>query len=59
MQRAAKYFGLTYYPEADQIIHGLRTAVITPEGKVFALYKGNEWKPSDALRDLSSSLGKS
>lgn len=59
VQRAAKYFGLVYYPEADQIVHGLRTAVITPGGKVFAVYRGNEWKPSDALRDLSSSLGKS
>jgi protein SCO1 len=59
VQRAAKYFGLTYYPEADQIVHGLRTAVITPDGKIFAVYRGNEWKPSDALRDLSGALGKS
>ena len=59
VQRAAQYFGLTYYPEADQIVHGLRTAVITPEGKIFALYKGNQWQPSDALRDLSRALGKS
>lgn len=58
VQRAAKYFGLIYYPEADQIVHGLRTAIIAPDGKVFIVYRGNEWKPSDALRDLSSSLGK-
>jgi protein SCO1 len=59
VQRAAKYFGLIYYPEADQIVHGLRTAVITPDGKIFAVYRGNEWKPADALRDLSGALGKS
>jgi protein SCO1/2 len=59
IERAARYFGLTYYPETDQIVHSLRTAVITPDGKVFTIYRGNEWKPSDALRDLSSSLGKS
>jgi protein SCO1/2 len=59
VQRAAKYFGLTYYPETDQIVHALRTAVITPDGKVFVIYRGNEWKPDDALRDLSNSLGKS
>jgi protein SCO1/2 len=59
VQRAAKYFGLTYYPETDQIVHALRTAVITPDGKVFVIYRGNEWKPDDALRDLNNSLGKS
>jgi protein SCO1/2 len=59
VQRAAKYYGLTYYPETDQIVHALRTAVITPDGKVFVIYRGNEWKPDDALRDLSNSLGKS
>jgi protein SCO1/2 len=59
VQRAAKYFGLIYYPEADQIVHALRTAIITPDGKIYTIYKGNEWKPADALRDLGSSLGKS
>jgi protein SCO1/2 len=59
IERAAKYFGLTYFPETDQIVHSLRTAVITPDGKVFTIYEGNRWKPSDALRDLTSALGKS
>jgi protein SCO1 len=59
IQRAAKYFGLTYYQETDQIVHALRTAIITPDGKIHTIYRGNEWKPADALRDLSSALGKS
>ena len=59
VQRAASYFGLTYYPESDQIIHELRTAIITPHGKIFAIYRGNGWKPADALRDLNTALGKS
>ena len=58
VQRAARYFGLTYYPESDQIIHGLRTAIITPDGKIFTIYRGNEWKPANALRDLNDALGK-
>jgi protein SCO1/2 len=59
IQRAAKYFGLTYYQETDQIVHALRTAVIMPDGKILTIYRGNEWKPADALRDLNSALGKS
>jgi protein SCO1/2 len=59
VQSAAKYFGLTYYQETDQIVHALRTAIITPDGKIFTIYRGNEWKPTDALRDLTSALGKS
>lgn len=59
VQRAAKYFGLTYYPESDQIIHGLRTAIIAPDGKIHTIYRGNEWKPANALRDLNDALGKS
>src|SRR5215510_5358444 len=30
----AQFFGLTYFPEKDQIIHSLRTAIINPDGKV-------------------------
>ena len=59
VQRAAQYFGLTYFPESDQIIHGLRTAVITPDGKIFTIYRGNQWKPANALHDLERALGKS
>jgi len=56
VQRAAKYFGLKYFQETDQIVHGLRTAIIKPDGKVFTIYRGNEWKPADALRDLRGAL---
>ncbi|MCA1557443.1 MAG: SCO family protein, partial [Acidobacteria bacterium] len=31
----ASFFGLRYYKESNQIVHGLRTAIITPEGKVY------------------------
>jgi protein SCO1/2 len=52
VKKVAQFFGLNYWPEKDQIIHGLRTAIISPDGKVFKVYRGNEWKPEDALKDL-------
>lgn len=48
----AEFFGLQYYPEKDQIIHGLRTVIIAPDGKVAKVYRGNEWKPAEVLADL-------
>lgn len=54
VQRVAQFFGLSYYTEGEQIVHSLRTVVITPEGKIFKIYKNNEWKPADVLRDLES-----
>ena len=48
----AQFFGLTYFPEKDQIIHGLRTAIITPDGKVAKIYTGNEWKPEEVIQEM-------
>lgn len=50
----AQFFGLRYYDDKEQIIHGLRTVVIAPDGKVAKLYRGNEWKPAEVLEDLKS-----
>lgn len=52
----AQYFGLTYFPEKDQIIHGLRTVIVGPDGKVAKIYSGNEWKPAEAVEELRKSL---
>lgn len=48
----AGFFGLQYATEGDQIIHSLRTALISPDGKLHRLYRGNEWKPGEVVRDL-------
>jgi protein SCO1/2 len=48
----AQFFGLNYWQEKDQIIHGLRTAIIAPDGKVAKVYRGNGWKPEDVVKDL-------
>lgn len=48
----AQFFGLRYFAEQDQIIHGLKTVIIKPDGTVAKVYTGNEWKPEDAVNEL-------
>jgi protein SCO1/2 len=52
VKEIAGFFGLTYFPDKDQIIHGLRTVIITPDGKVAKIYSGNEWKPEEVVEEL-------
>jgi len=47
------FFGLSYWPESGQIIHSLRTALISPEGKLVRLYRGNEWTIEEVLEQLN------
>ena len=54
VRKIADYFGLAYEQQSGQIIHSLRTAMIAPDGKIAFLYKGNDWKSSDAVGDLKS-----
>ena len=54
----SQFFGLRYFHDTesgqDQVIHSLRTVVIGPDGKLFKLYRGNEWKPAEIVSDLES-----
>ena len=54
IKKIAAYFGLNYWPENDQIIHGLRTALINADGQIVKTYRGNDWKPVDLVTDLQS-----
>jgi protein SCO1/2 len=56
VKRLAQFFGLTYIPEKDQLVHSLQTALIAPDGKIAKLYSGNEWKPADVLSDIRTTL---
>lgn len=56
IRRIAGFFGLRYYNESNQIVHGLRTVIITPDGKVYKVYNQNDWKPEEVLRDLQATL---
>jgi protein SCO1/2 len=58
IRRAANFFGMTYKPEGDEIVHSLRTAVIDHEGKLYKMYRGNEWKPEEVVRDLRDLLNR-
>jgi protein SCO1/2 len=54
VKNVAQFFGLNYWPEKDQIIHGLRTAIISPDGKVVKVYRGNQWKPEEVMKELEN-----
>jgi protein SCO1 len=58
VRQIAEFFGLRYYKESKEIIHGLRTAIITPDGKVYKVYRGNDWKSEEVLGDLQALLEK-
>jgi protein SCO1/2 len=49
IRRVAGYFGLSYWQESNQIIHGLRTAVIDADGKLVKIFRGNEWQPAEIV----------
>src|SRR5262245_39447368 len=53
-----KFFGLRYVPMVDQIAHFPRTAVISPEGKVFKVYTDNSWTATDLFRDVQQALAR-
>ena len=48
----AGFFGLTYLKTGDQFVHSLATAVISPDGKLLELRRGNDWEPKDLVEDL-------
>lgn len=56
IRRLAQFFGLAYQEESGQIVHSLRTALVAPDGKVYKIYRGNEWKPEEVLNDLRGLL---
>jgi protein SCO1/2 len=59
VRKIADFFGLRYtVDETDktQINHSLRTAVISPDGKVTKIFPGNQWTANDLLRELEFTL---
>jgi protein SCO1/2 len=50
-----KFFGVQKMnDEGQRIVHNLRTVVISPEGKIYKMYAGNDWKTADILKDLQT-----
>lgn len=58
VRRLAQFFGLVYGTEEGQIIHSLRTALVAPDGRLYKLYRGNEWKPEEVLGDVRELLAR-
>jgi len=57
VRKIADFFGLDYTIDESnktQLIHNLRTAVISPKGKVTKIFAGNEWTPSQLLNELKA-----
>jgi protein SCO1 len=52
VRKIAAWFGLQYWAEGGQIAHSLRTAVISPDGRLVKLYHGNDWQPAEIVADL-------
>ena len=50
----ASFFGLQATPDGTQIIHNLRTAIISPDGKVYKIYAGSDWSNAELMRELQS-----
>ncbi len=48
----ASSFGVLYYFERGQVIHGQAVAVVDPEGRLAAIYYGESWEPEHLLRDI-------
>jgi protein SCO1 len=54
VREIAQFFGLSYWPDKDQVVHSLRTALVGPDGKVVKIYRGNEWKPAEVMADIKA-----
>ena len=48
----AQFFGLRYFQGNDQIVHGLRTVILSPDGKVVKVYRDNQWKPEEVVSEM-------
>ena len=61
IKKIADFFGLRYeVDEKDntQFSHSLRTAVISPDGKVQKVFSGSDWKAEEIMREFKKSRRK-
>lgn len=59
VRTVADFFGLRYEVDPNdktQFNHTLRTAIISPDGKVTKILPGNEWTPNDLIREMKAAL---
>jgi protein SCO1/2 len=53
VRRLADFVGLEYQADEGSFVHNLRTAVIDPQGRLAALFRGNGWEPGALLDSLA------
>ena len=51
-----KQFAVQTTPEAGTISHGLTTALISRDGKILKLWRGNGWTPEEVIAAVATSL---
>lgn len=56
IQRVAGLFGVQYAVEGGLISHDLRTALISPDGRLIRLWKSNYWTPYEVQRAVRKEL---
>lgn len=53
LKKVLLFFDIGITPQGTASLqHSLSTVVITPQGRVYKWYPGNEWKPEQVLRDV-------
>jgi protein SCO1/2 len=57
IRQLATRFGIHYQEQTGEIVHNLATALITPDGRIARIWRGNRWKPEDVLQTLAEVLG--
>lgn len=48
--------GLTRTPGTDEIVHNLRTAIVNPQGRIAAIFSGNEWTTTSVMDGVRAAL---
>ena len=54
VKRLGEFLSLEVEEDGPGFTHNLRTAVLDKEGKLFRLYRGNDWAPGTLLADLQA-----
>jgi len=57
VNRFAAQFGIYVEhngPNASDVVHNLRTAIIDPEGRLVSVHNGNSWTPAELVADLTA-----
>jgi protein SCO1 len=54
IEQVTSHFGVNYWDDNESISHTSACAVITSNGTLFKLYRGNSWTAEDVIGDLTT-----